>query len=356
MTSLPKPLNFALVGAGVIAQLRKRALDASEFGDFVGVFDINEQRAKDMAGDKKVYASLEDLLADNEVDAVIVSTPPHIHEQISVDAMRAGKHVLVEKPMAPTTEACVRMMACADAEGKLLTCGFNHRYFPAVQDVRNAITSGTIGKLNFVRGYAGHAGLEEFKAEWMYSKDVMGGGALMDNGIHMIDLVQHLMAPIKTVYGRATSDVWELGEVEDNGFAIMTDENGVTGFLNASWTEWAGYRFYVEAYGTKGMARAFYAPMTSMIVTQDKPGGKRTKKVNRYLPIAVKEKLMGWQTTTSKALQEEIEDFVRLADGQSPVGSIATAEAGMRSIQMAHTIYDSTKQKAAMEIVAKPEG
>lgn len=356
MTVLPKPLKFAVVGAGVIAQLRKRALDATAFGEFVGVFDINEQRAKEMAGDKKAYASLEDLLADKEVDAVIVSTPPDLHEQISVDAMRAGKHVLVEKPMAPSTEACVRMMECADAEGKLLTCGFNHRYFPAVQDVRKAIMSGTIGKLNFVRGYAAHAGLEEFKAEWMYSKSVMGGGALMDVGIHMIDLVQHLMAPIKTVYGRVSNDIWQLDGAEDNAFAIMTDENGVNGQLTASWDEWLGYRFYVEAYGDKGMARAFYAPMTSTIVTQDKPGGKRTKKVNRYLPIAVKEKLMGWQTTTSKALQEEIEDFVRLADGQTPVGSIATAEAGMRSIQMAHTIYDSTKHKAAMEIVAKPTG
>jgi predicted dehydrogenase len=336
-------MKFALVGAGAIAQLRKRAVDGAEGAEFAGVFDIDASKAGALAAGGRVFSSLEELADSPDVDAVVVSTPPNTHEKIAVASLDAGKHVLVEKPMANSLDACARMVAAARRTGKTLTVGFNHRYFPAIKEVRSALASGEIGKLSYVRGFAGHAGLSEFRAEWMYSKDVMGGGALMDNGIHMIDLVHHLMGPVKGVYGKALSDIWNLDRVEDNAFAILSGENGVVASLNASWTEWKGYHFYVEAYGSRGMARAFYAPMQSMVITMDKPGGAPKKRVNHYLPLIVREKLQGWQSTAVQTLIEEIADFMALAAGAAPKGPIARAEDGYRAIEIANAVYASSQ-------------
>ena len=335
-------MKFGLVGAGSIAQLRKKAIDAIPHAELAGVFDIDRDKAAALAGAAPVFSSLEDLIGYSDIDAVIVSTPPNRHEEIAVAAMKGGKHALVEKPLANSLDACRRMIDTSRETGKILTTGFNHRYFPAVKALKQAVTSGAIGKLSYVRGFAGHAGLAEFKSEWMYSKDVMGGGTLFDNGIHMIDLVHHVMGPVKSVYGKTLGDIWRLDRIEDNAFAILSGDDGVVGSLHASWTEWKGYHFYLEAYGSRGMARAFYAPMQSMLITMDKPGGRPTRKTNYYLPLIIEEKLKGWQSTAIRTLAEEITDFMSLESGGAPAGRIARGEDGYRSIEIATAIYASS--------------
>ena len=109
----------------------------------------------------------------------------------------------------------------------------------------------------------------------MYDKDVMGGGALMDNGTHVVDLVRYIMGESPTeVVGFATNKIWNLG-VEDEGIALLRTAEGTTASIEASWHEWRGYRFHIEAYGDRGMARAYYAPMMAMVIKLDKPGGNR---------------------------------------------------------------------------------
>ena len=346
-------MRFGLIGAGMIAGLRKQAIEATVGAKLAGVFDIDKSRAADLAGGAQVFSALDDMLASDEIDAVIVSTPPDRHEEIAVAAMNAGKHALVEKPLANSVEACRNMINVSRQTGMVLTTGFNHRYFPAIKELKHAVDSGAIGDLSYVRGFAGHAGLAEFKSEWMYSKDVMGGGALFDNGIHMIDLVHHVMGPVLGVYGKSTGDIWGLDRVEDNGFALLTGENGVVGSLHASWTEWKGYHFYIEAYGNRGMARAYYAPMQSLIVTMDKPGGRPKKKRNFYLRQIVEEKVKGWQSTAVRTLSEEIADFISLADKKTPKGPIAGAEDGYRSIEIAMAVYKSHESNSVTPLAEK---
>lgn len=341
-------MKFALLGAGAIAQLRKRAIDTMPEASFAGVFDLDRARAASLAGGGAVFDSLE-ALAASEAEAVIVSTPPDTHEALAAAVLRAGKHVIVEKPMANSPEACARMIALAAERQRVLTVGFNHRYFPAVKAMRDAITSGSIGALSHVRGYAGHAGLAEFKAQWMYDKEVMGGGALLDNGIHMIDLVQHVMGPVRQVYGKALDKTWGLDRVEDNGYAILTGDNGVIGTLGASWTEWKGYHFHIEAYGTHGMARASYAPMMSSIITMDRPGGVRKTRRNFYPALILREKLQGWQSTALRTLAEEMRDFIALVQGRAG-GRIASAADGLRAIQIAQAVYASSAGGGAVTL------
>src|SRR5437764_10879872 len=128
--------------------------------------------------------------------------------------------------MAATAEACERMIRAAREAGTLVTVGYNHRYFDALKLVRDVVASGEIGTLSHVRAYTGHSGLAEFKAPWMYDKQVMGGGALMDNGTHIIDLVRYIVGDPVEVFGFATNKVWNLG-VEDEGITLLRTDNGV---------------------------------------------------------------------------------------------------------------------------------
>lgn len=341
-------MKFAIVGAGAIAQLRKSAIQALGNATLAGVYDLAADRAAALAGDSRVYDSVDQLAADDQVDAIVVCTPPNTHADIAIEALEAGKHVIVEKPMAHTLEDCKRMIATARSNDRLLTVGFNHRYFPAIKEMRECINAGRIGELSHVRGYAGHTGLSEFKADWMYSKDVMGGGALLDNGIHMIDLVHHVMGPVRDVSGLTQDLTWQLDRVEDNGMALLRGRNGAIGSVAASWTEWKGYHFFIEAYGTRGMAKAYYAPMFFMEVSMERPGGRARKRRNFYIPQIFAEKFRGWQSTAIQTLVEELSDFIGLAEGRGQLGPIATATDGYRAIEIAHAVYDSAQSGASV--------
>jgi predicted dehydrogenase len=183
----------------------------------------------------------------------------------------------------------------------------------------------------------------------MYDQKVIGGGALMDVGIHIIDLTRYLLGEVAEVFGIATSNVWKVDRSEDNGFALMCSPQGKTATLHATWCEWKGYRFHMEAYGEKGMARAYYAPMMSMVIYMDRPGGRRHRQSNYYPMNILQEKLHGWQWTVEKAFQQEFLDFVRLCQGQK--GIIADGFSGFRAVEIANAIYRSTQEKRSIRLV-----
>lgn len=346
-------MKFGLIGAGGIGAVRASALKASKDCDLIAISDLNEPRARALAPQAQFYATADVLFDDPAVEAVVISTPPQFHEALTVAALDAGKHVLVEKPMAPTLEACQRMVEAAQRNGRLLTVGFNHRYFDAVKRVREAITSGAIGTLTHVKGFTGHTGLSEFKAGWMYDPAVMGGGALADNGVHMLDLCRHLMGDVSEVYGHASSSVWNLGAAEDNAFALLRSDAGVVGSLHASWSEWKGYRFHIEAYGDRGMARAYYAPMMSTVIQLDQPGGKGRTERNFYPAAIVRERLSGWQSTVIRTFVEEFADFAEAAHGRAGSGRLATGFDGLRAVEMGKAVYASGPSGRAVTLSAR---
>ena len=346
-------MRFGLIGTGSIGYIRAQALDAMRDCDLSAVADADKESARALASSfsKKIYVfdDYRQMLASDSVDAIIVSTPPQFHEEITVSALEAGKHVLCEKPLANSVDACRRMVETSRRTGKTLATGFNHRYFPAIQFIKRTLDSGQIGELDHIRAFAGHTGLSEFKSPWMYDKQIMGGGTLMDNGIHVIDLTRYLLGEVDEITGIATCNVWKLDGAEDNGFALMRSSQGKNAVLHSTWTEWKGYRFHIEAYGDKGMLRAYYAPMMSMAIFMDKPGGKARRKFNFYPINIVKEKVRGWQVTTVKAFQQEFNDFVGLCEGRN--GIIADAFSGFRAVEIADAVYRSSTEKKSIRLV-----
>lgn len=343
-------MRFGLIGAGGIGQVRKAAIQTAPGCELTAVFDINKDVAKRVAGGARTFDSVEELASSDVCDTVVISTPPNFHASQAIASMEGGKHVLVEKPMASSLQECRQMLETSRRTGKVLTVGFNHRYFAAIKTMRTAIQSGAIGKLSYIRSYTGHTGLSEFKAPWMYNKDVMGGGTLMDNGIHVLDLTRYLMGSVNSVYGIALTDVWKLDRSEDNAFALMRGPAGVVATLHSSWSEWKGYRFHVEAYGDKGMARAYYAPMMSTVITMNRPGGARTVKRNFYISSIFREKFKGWQSTVIQTFVDELADFVALTNGTRGSGVIAQAADGYRAIEIANAVYQSSETGQAISL------
>ncbi len=349
-------MRFGLIGAGCIGNLRARALAKISGAKLVAVTDITAAAAAAIAGPAgaRVAANAEALFTAADIDTVIVSTPPQYHEQAVLAALAAGKHVLCEKPLANSLDACRRMVCAARNHGKILTTGFNHRYFPAIQFLKKAVADGTIGKLNHVRAFAGHEGLSQFRSASEYDKKVIGGGALLDVGIHLIDLTAYVLGDVRDVYGVATGAVWNLPETEDNGFALLRNSTGAVAALHASWTEWKGYRFYLEAYGDRGMVRAYYAPMMHLLIEMDKPGGARRRSRSFYPLLAMKEKFFGWQSTVVETFRQELGDFIALASGGHPT-TIADGYAGLRAVEIANAVYRSTAENKAVELLRSEE-
>jgi predicted dehydrogenase len=169
-------------------------------------------------------------------------------------------------------------------------------------------------------------------------KGASGGGAMMDVGIHMTDLARYVMGEVREVYGVASNRIWQVEGSEDNALAILKSDKGIPAFYQATWTEWKGYRFFIEAYGDRGMARAYYAPMFNLLVTQDRPGGPRRRHRKFYPEIMLREKLKGWQSTVVLTFMEEFADFVRAASGQDGDLVIGTGTDGWRAAAIAEAV------------------
>jgi predicted dehydrogenase len=347
-------MKFGLIGAGSIGAIRGAALARTPGASLVGIFDLDEQRARAAAPGAQVLPSAEALIESPDVDAIIISTPPPTHEELAIAAFAAGKHVLVEKPMAPTIDACQRMATAAETAGKLLTVGYNHRYFEALKLIRDVAHSGTIGTITHVRAYTGHVGLAEFKAPWMYDAAVMGGGALFDNGTHLIDLVRYIAGDFADLYAQLSDKVWHLPEVEDNAQLLARSMAGAALSIEASWSEWRGYRFHIDVHGDRGMARAYYAPMMATVITLDKPGGTRNVKRHFYPRAILREKIRGWQSTVIQTFVEEFTDFMAVAGGAAGSGRIARATDGIRAVQIGKAAHESQKTGARVLIGAAP--
>lgn len=346
-------MRFAIVGAGVIGRLRAQALQHVEGATLSVVYDVDAAAAQALAGTHQAEATTDytHLLTWDDVDVVIVSSPPHYHEAQVLAALEANKHVLCEKPLAPSAAACRRMVETAQQRDRILTTGFNHRYFPAIQYVKETLDSGMIGELDHVRAFAGHPGLSEFRAAWEYDAQVIGGGALMDVGIHMLDLTRFLFGEVEEVYGKATGNVWNLPGAEDNGLVLMKNTAGKYATFQATWSEWKGYRFHIEVYGTHGMARAYYAPMMSMRVVMDKPGGPARRERKFYPQNIVQEKLRGWQWTVIHTFTQELTDFISLTQGGAP-STIADGFSGFRVAEIAQAVYRCTEENQPVVLEA----
>ncbi len=345
-------MRIGLVGAGKIGQLRARSIREDAAAELVAVYDLSDDLARRAAQGTgaRVCRSLDELL-DVPMDALVISTPVHVHDDACLQAFARGLHVLIEKPVANTIEGTRRLVDAALAAQRVLAVGFNLRYYPAMRFVRDAITEGRLGTINHFRIFGGHEGLPKFAHDWEFRAPTSGGGAMWDVGIHMSDLARYLLGEITEVYGIETQSVWNVPGSEDNAVAIFRNPEGVAAQYLATWNEWKGYHIYIEAYGDRGMARGAYAPMENLLITQERPGAPRQTTRLRYPWVQLREKLWSWQTTALLSFREELQDFIALTQGKSNV-RIADGYAGLRAAEVAAAVRESTQRGHVVRLPA----
>lgn len=271
-------VKVGIIGCGKIAQVRHIPEYVSNSDVCLyGLFDINKERAEELAEKYgcKAYASYEELLTDPEIDAVSVCVANNAHAEISIAAMKAGKHVLCEKPMAVTLEECEEMVKTAKETGKYLMIGQNQRLAKAHMKAKQLIAEGAIGKVLTFRTIFGHGGPETWSVDpgkntWFFDKTKAAMGAMADLGIHKTDLIQYITGQ-KVVETKAVLTALdkrygngELIGVDDNAICIYTLEDGAIGTMTASWTYYAAEDNTTVIYGTKGMIRLYDDPIYSV--------------------------------------------------------------------------------------------
>jgi len=249
------PLGFAIVGCGVIAPFHARAISDLPDARLVGVMDLHEEQAAQCGAEFGVehFTDLDDVLRRPDVDVVCVCVPSGRHAEVGVRAARAGKHLVVEKPIEVTLEAADRLIAACRASGVQLTVISQHRYDSGVRRLRELLDSGRLGRLILGDALIKWYRTQEYYdgAGWRGTWALDGGGCLMNQGVHYVDLLQWMMGPVDSVFARFSTAAHDI-EVEDIVVAALRFRSGALGCLEASTAVYPGLLERLEVTGTGG--------------------------------------------------------------------------------------------------------
>lgn len=231
-------IGVAIVGAGLIGTKRAHALPPGL--TLRTVCDEVPERARALADSIPGAIATNDLaqaLDDPDVSLVIVATPHHFLPVVSTEALQHGHHVFVEKPGAHSLDALLEVREAALLAQRRVRVGFNHRFHPSLLKTREAVRSEKFGPVFGIRGRYGHGGRLGYEREWRAQRAISGGGELIDQGLHLIDLVRYLVGDVEVAFSEFRTDFWPM-DVEDNAYLALRSTSGAFAWLHASWTEW----------------------------------------------------------------------------------------------------------------------
>lgn len=324
-------MEVAIIGCG--RQGDRRAAALKEAGDKLSLaVDIVPQLAKNLAGKYGCRYSTEWKAAvqDNGIDAVLICTSNDSHAEISIAALKAGKNVLCEKPLARNPKEASEILSALKSSKAKLKCGFNHRYHPAIAMAKSHVESGAIGRIMFMRCRYGITGREGYEKDWRANAAISGGGQLMDQGQHAIDLFRWFGGEISEVTGHVDTMFWKIKPVEDNAFAILHGKAGHTCMMHVSWTEWKNL-FSFEVFGDKG-----YVKVEGLGGSY---GKERLFTGKRDLSGPFNEKATEF-SGSDISWEEEWKDFSNsIKRNKKPLGS---ADDGAAAVKIAYSIYKSS--------------
>ena len=241
-------MNYAIIGCGLIGKKRLAGMPAG--AKLAVACDTSLSRAEalvKLAQSGRAVADFKVAAADPQVEAVFVCTLNSTLTPIALAAVKAGKHVLVEKPAGISVAEIKQLEVAAKKTGALVRVGYNHRYHPACLKALELFRSGALGPMMFVRGRYGHGGRIGYDKEWRADPKLSGGGELIDQGVHLIDLAGIFLGEFTKVEGHATTSFWKM-PVDDNAFLSLRNKAGNTAWLHASCSEWKNL-FSLEIYG-----------------------------------------------------------------------------------------------------------
>jgi predicted dehydrogenase len=293
--------------------------------------DVHLERAQTLAAQypgARASSEAKSAIEDPEVEAVIISTSHDMLAGAALGAIEAGKHVLVEKPVGRSSREVEPLVRAAQQHGVIVKAGFNHRFHPALLRARQIVDDGGIGDLMYIRGRYGHGGRLGYEREWRADPRLSGGGELLDQGSHLIDLSRWFAGDVVGVSGHAATFFWPM-QVEDNAFVSLTFAQGRLAWLHASWTEWKNL-FSFEIFGRVGKLQI------------DGLGGSYGVErliFYRMLPEMGPPETTSWEYAgPDMSWQAEFEHFAACVDsGRIPSGSLEDALANLKVVETFYT-------------------
>ncbi len=330
-------LRMAIVGCGGIGAKRAKTPKGVRL---TTVCDIQEDRARALARtqpDVDISTDWRATVRRPDVDMVVVATTHDLLAPIAAEAAAAGKHVLIEKPGARRKGELDPVREAMSRTGVRVHVGFNHRYHLAFRKAREIFESGVLGPLMFIRGRYGHGGRPGYDREWRAEPERSGGGELVDQGVHLIDLARWFLGDFSEVKGFTKTYFWDM-PVEDNAFLLLGTPQGQVASLHATWTEWKNL-FSFEIYGRYGKLE---------ISGLGGSYGVERLAFYRMLPQMGPPETTIWEyPMADDSFQRELEEFaddIRLGRHSSP--GIADAQAALDVVE---TVYDATVTISADE-------
>ena len=323
-------VKFAIIGCGLIGKKRAACLPK---GSLAVVCDLDLSRAQSLAATMPGCRAVSDpaeVFASADVDAVIISAVNSALSTLTRDAIRAGKHVLVEKPVAFRASEAEALLALAQEQKVIVRTGYNHRFHPAFQKARELADSGALGPLMFIRARYGHGGRVGYDREWRADPKLSGGGELIDQGVHLIDLARWFLGDFTFVDGFAKTYFWDM-PVDDNAFLNLRTATDQTAWLHVSCTEWKN-TFSFEIYGRD-----------AKLHIEGLGGSYGTERLHFYKMLPE----MGPPETTvfefprgDQSWRLEVEAFIEdIRLGRTPSPGLADAAAALRVVE---TIYQKS--------------
>lgn len=331
MNEAADPIRVGVIGTGAISQVVHVPIFAErEDVDLVAVADADEHKAEALSKRFGVpyVLSTEETIARPDLDAVVISTPNHLHEEMAIAALEAGKHVFVERPLATSSEGAKRVIDVAEREGKILVVGMPHRFRPGVAALRNFIAGGELGHLYAVRGSWMTRLMPASRHTWRHDRQEAGGGALIDLGVPALDLCLWLVGfPAMKRVSCITSPAD--GAVEDAATLMAETADGIALTLEVSNRLFAGEdRYYARVMGTEGSGSL---PPLEVF----KQLGGRPIEVTPRQP-----RPQGGENPYTNAYRRLLDDFVQSVAGRSDaelpreqVALMALIEAAYRSAE-----------------------
>jgi predicted dehydrogenase len=325
--------KVGLIGAGLQGGRRAPVLKQFPNSELVMVADIRIDAAKKIADSFgcKATEHWQDIIEHPDINAVIICTPPHVHAEMSLAALHSDKHVLCEKPLARTLREAENMISAAQANKVTLKCGFNHRHHPAIVQARQWIEAGMIGELNFIRCIYGIGGRPGYEKEWRSDPNIVGGGHLMEQGIHAVDLFRWVLGDFEEVTGFTSNRYWKIAPLEDNAFALFRTSKGQVASLHSSLTQWKN-QFSFELSGQDGY-----------IVVTGLGGSYGTEKITvgkREFLKPFKDETIEFRGTDS-SWSEEWEEFTSaITAKREPTGNGAD---GLEAMRLVNAVYESAR-------------
>ena len=324
--------KVGIIGYGKMGRIRHQAIDEVGGAEVIAISEPN------IGADFDSIPNLthEEIINHPEIDAIIVSTPNYLNKDLTIRSLKAGKHVFCEKPPAFTASDVEEIRKAESNSGKKLMYGFNHRHHDSIIRMKEVVDSGEFGRVLWMRGRYGKSVTKDFFTQWRAKRNLSGGGIVIDQGIHMLDLFRYLGGEFDKVSAEVSNLYWK-ADIEDNAFVILKNsQTGVVASLHSTMTQWR-HLFSLEVFMEKG-----YMVLNGLITSTMSYGEEvlSVAKNRSTAPAATWKDEVKTQYLTNNSWRYEMEHFFNAINNDTEI-AIGNSYDALQIMKIIDKIYEN---------------